>query len=282
MKKPWGKFSVILSLSFLSACGASSIDEKIENARFLVDQPFDAVKYTAAQTEAQAALTADPTNVDAALLLSSADAGLAGIKLTKVIPDVMDTAGVSGSNNDFAVIHDALAKILKKEADITNLRKAIEALRTDLKTPPAATDSAYGQYHMQLGMLQTLAAFSVPMLHAEPFGNTADNYDPSKVVAADRDNAENDFIEADDNLVAANLSGNDVTTTIRQNFCALKSVPAATDKAGEAFTLEQLRDLVRCQLDSTPLAPNTPFEAVATCADFDFAGCTSAGDTKIK
>jgi len=51
--------------------------------------------------------------------------------------------------------------------------------------------------------------------------------------------------------------------------------------AGQAYTLEQLRDLIRCQLDNTPLAPNTAFEAVATCLEFDFAACSAAGDTDL-
>lgn len=259
---------------FLANC-ANGIQDSLDEARFALDTG----DYSRAVTSADTALTADPTNMEAAIVKATALAGRIGIELTKIADDLIDTAGTSGTNKDFSSLRTAFNAIFNTASDFIDLRTAITTL-TGL-TAPVATDPNYPDYHFLLGLLQTMEAFNLPTLTASPAGNTADNYDPSLVTATIRTNVQADFLGADDNLVKAGLSSsNDLIDTIRQNYCAIRSA-TTFDDATLSFTLAQLRDLIRCQLDDNSTTPNTAFEAVASCAEFDFSTCSGAGDTTL-
>ena len=278
MTKTLGKLILIIPLVLFFSC-AAGVQENLDKARFALDKG----NYSVAKTNAEAALTADATDVEAALLLASAYAGLAGIELTNVAGDIMDTAGVGGDNDDFEVIRAAFASILDSDEKVTNLDNAIESLRPDssaspkLSVAPASTSDQHANYSFQLGMLQTIQAFALPSLKAQPAGTTTITL--ADIVATTRASTETSFLEADDNLVNANLDDNDLVTTLRQNFCVLKGINSATT-AGQAFSLAELQDMIACQLDAagSSVAPTT-----TTCIAIAalFSGCSGSGDTSL-
>ena len=74
MTKTLGKLILIIPLVLFFSC-AAGVQENLDKARFALDKG----NYSVAKTNAEAALTADATDVEAALLLASAYAGFAGL-----------------------------------------------------------------------------------------------------------------------------------------------------------------------------------------------------------
>lgn len=263
-----------LTLVMLLGC-ANGIQDSLDDARFALDVG----DYTQAVNSADAVLTADATNMEAAILKATALAGRIGIELTKIADDLIDTAGTTGTNKDFDTLRTAFASIFNKSSDFTDLRTAITTL-TGL-TAPAVGDPNRPDFYFLLGLLQTMEAFNLPTLTAAPAGSAADSYDPSTLTTTHRTNVEADFLSADDNLVNAGIAAdNNLIDTLRQNFCAMKGATTG-DAVGQGFSLTQLRDLMRCQLDDNTSSPNTAFESVANCNEFTFSACSGAGDTAL-
>lgn len=265
------KTTLLLSLTLLICSCAAGIDEAIDEARFALDGGDYSKAITALETE----FAADPTNIEAAVILAAAYAGRANIELTTVIDDLMDTAGTD-STDDFAYFRNKMEDIISDSPNnLPDLRSAISTLNS-VTTAPTEAHRYYSSYYLQLGMLQTLEAFSRPIFLAQPTGETS--VDVTQIVADDRTNIETDFINADDNLILAGLeSDNQLIQTLRENFCTLKAPTAGDTSSDEAFSLGRLRDLITCQLSGATPTTST----VTTCADFDVSSCDGAGDTSL-
>lgn len=267
--------NLFFSLTLVLFGCANGIQDSLDDARFALDVG----DYTQAVNSADAVLTADATNMEAAILKATALAGRIGIELTKIADDLIDTAGTTGANKDFDTLRTAFASIFDKSSDFTDLRAAITTLTG--KTAPSVGDPNRPDYYFLLGLLQTMEAFNLPPLTAAPAGNVADSYDPSSLTATHRSDVQADFLDADDNLINAGIAtNNNLIDTLRQNFCAMKGATTG-DTGGQAFSLTQLRDLMRCQLDNDTSNPNTAFESVANCNEFTFSACSGAGDTAL-
>jgi hypothetical protein len=273
-----------------SACAEQSLD----SARFAMDRctTTNITPCTTAANEAQTILDSDPNNVDAALIKSAALATRGGIDILDILAELAKTGVSGGLNNDtqkFKVIHNAVVSSVE---DIADLRTAIETLTSFDASTIDTTSEIYKDFYFQMGMLQTIEAFSLPTITAQP--TAADVVDPAPIDATEKDPVLEDFLNADNNLGIAGLDDNGDTgfqlvTAIRQNYCILNNISGG----GGGFTTEELQDLMSCQLciDETDasICPNTPAEmlgangdfrsTIATCADFNFTACDGAGNT---
>ncbi len=284
ISKKWLTVATLGVLLFSIAC-ASSLEEAVENCQFALDD----ADYTSAVTYCQEAITADASSVEARILLSSAYAGSANIELLGIMDDIQDTQGISGKNKDFDVMRATMAAIMKDADDLGDLRNAISTLDNDTYKPTDANDDNYQSYYFQLGFLQAIESFALPTLTAQPVGEEYDSTtSPANLDADDRTSVESSMVNADDNLIKGGQgTDSSLVETVRQNFWALAG--ANTGTAGStAFSLEGLRDFVKCQLDplntgnaddATFVPGGLGFEGVANCAVFDF---TDDGDTAIQ
>lgn len=248
----------------LAACAPSGSAD-IEAARFALDSG----DYSTAITKAQAALTADTTDVDAAMVLSSAYAGQAGIRLLAVTADISDTGN---TENEFEAIHDAFIASISVD-DLDELRAAITTLTTTLTEEPAATHELYGDFNFQLGTLETIEIFAAPSITAQP----ADGGAIDATAITSKDDYQTDFINADDRLIAAGMTADDdLVDILRKNYCVLHDL-----SAGDGFDLDVLQDLISCQLSENADAVTTTAAGVANCAAFatEFDDCANPGAT---
>ena len=81
-------------------------------------------------------------------------------------------------------------------------------------------------------------------------------------------------------MVNAGLGDKDITEALRQNYYGLKNIATADDST-KKFTLNQLKDLIACQLDrdETP-APNDGFLVLTLCADVTFLDADGSTNTQ--
>ena len=257
-------FLVLLVLPF-TYC-ASTADEDLEKARVALDN----AQYDTAITAATAALNADTSNVDAALVLSSAYAGKGGVELTDLMINFLKVS--DNKDNEFSVVHDALVASIATEDDLSNLRSAITTLTDTLTPTPTATNANFKNYSYQLGILQLIEAFGLGSIKSELKGESTTTV--SRLVAADCNTSQADFIAADANLDGAGFGAtDDIRSILRENYCVLDK-QAGGD--GDGFSLAVLRDQVICQLDGET-ACQANCTVVPTCATFLFSACSGAG-----
>ncbi|MBI4212229.1 MAG: hypothetical protein HY540_06280 [Deltaproteobacteria bacterium] len=272
-------FSSVIAFT-LFAC-ASSSKELLEQARFALDNS----DFSTAVTEAKSVLDANTTDLEAALVLSSAYAGRGGIDILSIADDLATT---DKADDLFDAIHDALASNITETTGLDDLREAIVTLDTTLTQAPDATHPLYKEYQFQLGLLEAIEALSLPSLKAQP---TADGtVTVSDIAQADYAIVQTDFSRADNHLINGDLkTDNALVTAIRKNFCVLKASatgasPSAPGFSGNlattGFSLVSLRDLNNCELQ-TDRSSITTFETsgIATCTDFNFSVCSAAGNT---
>ncbi|MBI2342383.1 MAG: hypothetical protein HYU98_06605 [Deltaproteobacteria bacterium] len=285
------KFVPFLAAVWLiSACAEPTLD----GARFAMDKcsTTNLTPCTTAANEAQTILDSEPNNADAALIKSAALATRGGIDILDILAELAKTGVSGGVDNDtqkFKIIHNAVVGSVQ---NITDLRTAIAALTSfDASTLDTASE-IYKDFYFQMGMLQTIEAFSLPTITAQP--TAADAVDPTPIDATEKDPVLDDFLNADNNLGIAGLDSADDTgfqlvTAIRQNYCILNNISGG----GGGFTTEELQDLMSCQLcideTDTSICPKSVDEmlgangdfrsTIASCADFNFTTCDGAGNT---
>lgn len=260
MKRKIFSVAGLVTITFIFSACATSVNDGIDEARFALDSG----DYATAVTKANEALTADPTNIEAALLLAAAYAGRAGITVLDISDDISDA---DNADSEFQVVRDALA------TEVTNfddLRSAIVTLSTTLTPQPTSTHDLYGDHQFQLGLLETIEALSLPSITAKAEGETTPTV--SRITAAIAANVQADFVNADDHLINAGMAASDaLVQNIRKVYWATKNVsPAGTS----GFTTGALQDINLCQLHSAPDtlgAGDFQEAAVATCASFAFA-----------
>lgn len=255
---------VTVAMATLTACAPSGSAD-IEAARFALDSG----DYSTAITKAQAALTADTTDVDAAMVLSSAYAGQAGASLLAIVSDISNTGN---TDNEFEAIHDAFIASIPVE-NLDELRSAIATLTTTLTEEPTTTHELYADFNFQLGVLEIIEAFAAPSITAQPAAGGA--IDATDITS--KDDYQTDFIDADDRLIAAGMeASDDLIDIIRKNYCVLHDL-----SAGDGFDLDVLQDLVNCQLSENADTVTTTAIGVANCAAFatEFDDCANPGAT---
>ena len=98
------RLAIILIVVFVSTAAsgcASYSDERLDSARFAIDKS----NWTEAINDAEAVLSRDSSNVEAALLLSAGYAGRGGIGVLGIGADIAES---DSADNEFKVAHEAL------------------------------------------------------------------------------------------------------------------------------------------------------------------------------
>lgn len=280
-----------LLLIFVTSCGASSNSGKLDSARFALDScsSSDVGPCNTAQSDALSVLTSDPNNVQAALIRSSALATSDGVNLLDLVSDISSTA-----NNDqkFKSMHDTVVGTM---TGVTNLNASILTMLPPIYTGATTLQSGddyYRDYYFQLGILQAFEAFVMPSFNAQ--NRLTDPVVVDNITAANKTSVQDDFINADNNLITSGISdstkrGWDIVNAIRENYCVLITAEGTTS----GFSREVLQDLMLCQLcvdvtdtsicpaEASNLGPaNFKSGKVAKCSDFDYDGCSNAGPTE--
>ena len=265
--------AVVALLAVFASCGAREIDAQLEHARFALDRG----EWDAAIANGRAALDADPSNVEAALLLSSAYAGRSGFGVMKL------TAAIADASRDrdlFDAVRDAMTETI---INIDDLRSAIAVL-VDEFIPNRPENIRYDDAGLQAALLMLIEVYAASPFMAQP---TIDGpIDVSQITPEMKDRVQEDLIAADDRSVDAGIDASDpLVTNMRETYCTLKRASGTA----EGFDLDVYRDFVHCQLapdDGAALsaaAGDFLSPLIASCADFtdDYDACAASGDTEL-
>lgn len=277
------------TLSLALSCGAPSKEGGMDKARFALDScsTDNTGPCTTAANEALDVLTSDSTNVQAALLRSSALATTGGVDMLLLVEDLSKT---TDSSQKFKTMHDTIIPTI---TDITALRTSIATLQSPTYTGTLAEgDDYHRDFYFQIGILQAFEAFTLPTILAQSTPASAVNV--NLITSTDKDNIQADFIDADNNLITSGITdssikGWDLVKAVRQNYCTLRNITG-----GPGFTLEVLQDMVLCQLcigitntsicakeAASFVAADFKSPLVLTCASFNFTLCENAGATGL-
>lgn len=260
-----------MSVLFISLCGCvSSSETNIESAKFALDSG----DWSSAIEKATAVLQEDPGNVQAALLLSSAYAGRAGIKVMTLAEIASDAVK---RKELFSAMH---AKLSEEQVNTDDLHLSIRSLTVFLSPQPSEIDQFYIDQKFESGLLLTIEAFGLASLKAQP---TADGpIDTSKITEDDRVITQEDLHECDNFLIDSGLTENDdLVKNVRYLYCILHENSGGVS----GFTRDILRDYTLCQLtpnNETLSSANGDFTSsvITKCTDFDITACENAGPTE--
>ena len=264
------KLLLIVAIAALASCGARQIDDQIERGQFALDSG----DWDAAISYGHAALDADPANVEAALLLSSAYAGRSGFGVMKLTAAIADA---TRQKDIFSSVRDAMENTIHNPDD---LHEAIKVLIEEFM-PMQPDHIRYDDVGLQTALLMLIEAFGIPAIAAQPISGGP--IDVRNITPAMQEVVERDLIAADNRELDSGISPADTLITgMRITYCVLRLASGSTDR----FSLDALRDLVHCQLapnDGAELsAANGDFLSpdIISCTDFQFDICAEAGDTQ--
>lgn len=243
------------------APGSSSL---LDDARFLLDQckPKQETSLSSCQSavnNADSLLSEEPTNIEAALVKSSASTSLARMDFLTFSANLADLQESGG--DDFwrfrGIIDDYEEELNENqgltglEIDLDQLGAAITALEAvlsdvtiEVDAEGVAVDEDIRNAAFQMGMLRGIDSLVRPVKLAG--GGVANVVNITDEVAAF---VEDNFVTADNNLVYGGVTEDnfgDVFRPIRENYCrcSLQNPPGGT--AG--FNTTCLQDLMRCEL----------------------------------
>lgn len=252
----------------IAACGSTE-NKALDDAQKALSDG----NYAAAITSATAATAADPTNLEAFLLLCSAYSGQAGVDLLEITKDLTNT---SVEDQAFDLVHDTLYATMTATGCaigtcLGDLNTAITTLTGFTGTVGNYASYLQNQYYFQLGLLQYIQSLGLPTLTAQP--STSGTITPTDITAAMNTTTQNDFISSYANLTNTSTgitTANTLATTLSKNYCVLKN-SSITAGTASGINLGVLRDLTLCQLSPTPATVVTT--TVANCAALSFAAC---------
>lgn len=254
----------------IAACG-STVDKDLDDA----NKALNDGDYATAIAKATAVTAADPSNLNAFLLLCSAYSGQAGVDLLELTRLLTDTGT---SDHAFNLVHDTLLTTMTANGCATTTTPVINACLdslnsaiTTLSTSFTGTIGNYDtylqkQYYFQLGILQYVQALGLSTLTAQPVAAGA--ITPTDITAAMNTTTQTDFIDGYANLtntISGILATNALATTLGTNYCVLKAESVIAGTA-TGLNLGVLRDQSLCQLSLTPDTEVTT--TVANCAAF--------------
>jgi hypothetical protein len=263
---------VLLSLAALGLtnCGGGT-NSQVEQAQFDLDKCNPTLETSL--TNCQAAIniansirTTQPTNLDAAIILSSGELGLARADFLTLTADLADLDNNTEENggDDFLLFSQSVATYegdLNTDQNTTGLeidlvplaaaRSAFDGLLTGITTDSSgfAVDKKIKQACFQAGMTQGLDLFVRLVKLSKP--NAA-------AVLANIDAVQtalvlSDFINGDSNLVLGGTTKNDILEPIRQNYCRCSLQNPLGGTAG--FSQTCIQDLMLCELYLDPASP---------------------------
>lgn len=294
MKNTFSKFSgtfavtamCILMGSLNSGC-PSTTETNLENARFALDRcnPSDSTTDSyceQAVNDAQAVLTADPTNVEAAILVSSGYLGWAGVDFLRFASELLDVQSSSNSEADFQEFRTLVRNVETASTDTPNprtislprLRSAVSVLETTMAGLTITIDDDLRDSALfQLGAIQTLENFVLP-IKLITIDLTDDHIDPSEIgdteAAVFKQNAAN----SDNNLQSSGTDDESTLKATREGDCRCR----LADPRGTNYGAPCLRDLMRCELSTTE-TENTEqdYDGDGVCGETGVTTCATAG-----
>lgn len=244
---------LVLALPLFINCASDELGA-LEAAQFALD----AGDYDTAITEAETALAADATNVDASRILGSAYFGRSGIDFFDLSEGVLDLSESTDSN------FQQIADVLPSTATAADLRSAITSLLDADGIDGADLDGTIADAAFDLGLMEAIESFSIGVYSSDYFGT----FDVSAISDDDAASVQEDLINFDNHLIEAGIDSTEsFIAEIRQTYCVLEPI-----SAGEGFTTEEYQCLVGCQLDDNPDTFDTATLSggtIATCAALD-------------
>lgn len=254
----------------MTGCG-SAVNKDIDDANKALNEG----NWAKAISAATAATAADPSNLEAFLLLCSGYAGQAGVDLLEITKELSNT---TTSDTAFDLVHDTLLTTMTANGCaigtcLADLNTAITTLTASFTGNVANYDASLRkQYYFQLGILQYINALGLPTLTAQP--TASGTITPTDVTLAITTTTQNNFINGYANLTDASTgipTTNALVTTLSKNYCVLKN-SSVTAGTASGINLGVLRDLTLCQLTPTPAT--AAVTTVANCAALSFTPCT--------
>lgn len=250
MIRVWTLGLAVVSALGLGAC-ASSLLGNLEEARFCLDDE----DFACAIEAATAALDADNTDVEAARILASAYFGRSGMDFLEIAGGMLDLQDSADAN--FA----AIADVLPDDADLADLRLAIETLEaiTGVDGADVSDDEQLADAVFDLSIMQMVEHFAIGVFNS---GFKADAFDVSGISSDDAEVVLDDLIDFDNRMIASGVeSDTSFISEVRQTFCILEPL-----SAGDGFTVTEYRALVGCQLEEAAFDPSAVDAGIATCA----------------
>jgi hypothetical protein len=262
---------ILALLTMIVGACATTINEELEQAHFALDSG----DWDGAILHGSNALAEDPSNVEAALLLSAGYAGRGGFSVMPLIGVIAD----STRNNDiFDSVRDSVEQTI---TDPNDLRASIIVLLRELTPLPDSSHPLFTDHQFQASVLASIEAFFLPSHAAQP---TMDgSITPENITQDIKDIVQSDLLDVDDIYINGGLNpDNELVKHVRLTYCVLKD--ASSSASG--FDLEVLQDLVLCQLSPNNgadlssangdfISPN-----IDSCSDFDYSACEDAGPTE--
>lgn len=245
------KIFILCLILFQFANCATALRANLEDARFALDSG----DFATAVAKAQAAVAADPTNIEAARILGSAFFGLSGL-------DFLDLAeGLVDLQNNPQTNFQQIAAILPTTADLDDLRSAIKALEA-LSGINAATisDEELQDAAFDDGIMMIVEHFARGVFGSNFLSGTLD---VTGITDADREIVLQDLLDFDNRLIASGVDPNEsFIQEVRQTFCILE--PLSSEPG---FTTGEYQAFVGCQLSDDPATFDTTAVApgIADC-----------------
>lgn len=264
---------ILFSAVMLTAC--SGVNGQLEEARFFLDGCNPSVTATLttncqpASDLASDILTAEPGNVEASILSSSARLGLAKFDFLQFAQSLQD---ITASSDDFSELKNIVSNYetsIGDTIDLTQLQAAKDAFNGiiasfTVDSAGVAIDPMIQRAAFQLGLIQALDSFIRAIKLTT--GGIA-NVNTTNISTAIAAVIKSDFVNSDSNLVIGGTTtstGEALLKPVRLNYC-LCSLQTG------GFTAACLRDLLRCELYTTDIT--TQMEQ-----DYNSSGAANAAD----
>jgi len=254
-------FILLLNLSFvfvLSHCSSTN-ETLLEEARFALDScnPSKPAETLASCQDALTKATAiindsslsanDPVKIEAGILASSANLGIAGIDFLEFagkLSGLVDNQTKEGEGfQQFLTLIGDVETTNKQAISVDSLRSAVTSLQSVLPDQTSDTDLKKRAL-FQLGVTQSLETYVRPLklIGISSINKTAATIDPSSISDTDATTLRKSLITSDDNVKAGGTTDANTLSAMREGFCLCE-----TNAAG-GYTGACLRDLLRCQI----------------------------------
>ncbi len=268
---PWILMACLMAAAALPGCSTAK-DAGVEQARLSLDKG----EWDKAIQAAGEALADDPSDVESALLLSSAYAGRAGIQLSRIAAAIADR---SRERDLFDLLQDEYRLFRSGGIGGPDLDLAIAALTDQLQPQPEAANPLYRDRFFQHGLLLVVKIFLRPAMLAQALEDA--EIQAGVLGEENEGSVEQALLQADDAFLQSGLAEDDpMVQHVRQTWCVLRAAWGDSD----GFDVRALRDILRCQLSPDDGASLTAadFESpsITSCSDFAYDACATAGPTE--
>lgn len=233
---------MIVMLAVAAAHCADNSQSELESA----EQALNAENYQEAYDRANTVLTAEPTNLEAARIASSALFGLSNLDLTTLNTALLELQ--DSATADFAQI----ATAVPSDADLDNLIASAAVFRDFQGT---LDDDA----EFQEGLYEAYASFVIGIV-ASGYNTGEANFDATAITADDAAAAETALLSFDDSFVASGVAEGEDILQPREAYCLVVG-----NSGNGSFDAGVYRALVGCQLFEDQFDTTLVTNAIANC-----------------